>query len=237
MLALTFDATVDLRRSDARHGVGCFETVRVQAGAARWLGLHRERLAAGCAALGLPAPPPEQALAAFLAAALSRLGDGALHLVAVDGALRASLSAPPPPPALPVRVAVAESVTRFSRSPTAGLKTLSFLENRLLQAEAERRGLFDVVARNERGLLADGGRTNLFLVVGGRVLTPPVSDGALPGIARRVLLEQGLAAEESLDPAALEAAEGVFLANALRGVLPVRLDAGGRAAACGAALR
>lgn len=237
MLALTFDGTVDLRRSDARHGVGCFETVRVQAGAARWLGLHRERLAAGCAALGLPAPPQEQELAAFLAAGLSRLAEGVLRLVAVDGALQASLSAPPPPPALPVSVALAETVTRFSRSPTARLKTLSSLDNRLLQAEAERRGVFDVVARNERGRLSDGGRTNLFLVVKGRVVTPPVSDGALPGIARRVLLEQGLAAEESLEPADLEAADGVFLANALRGVLPVRLDASGRAAACGAALR
>ncbi len=237
MLALTFEAHVDLTRSDARHGLGCFETVRVQGGAARWLGLHLERLAAGCAALGLPAPPPDEEVARFLGEAVARRGDGVLHLVALDGHLRATLSPAPPAPSLPVRIGVAEAVTRFSRGATARFKTLSYLENRLLQAEAARRGLFDVVARNERGLLADGGRTNLFLVVNGRVVTPPVADGALPGIARRVLLEQGLAAEESVPPAALDAAEGVFLASALRGVLPVRLDAGGRAAACGAALR
>jgi branched-chain amino acid aminotransferase len=237
MLDLTFDPVVDLTRTGARHGHGCFETIRVQAGEARWLALHLERLAAGCAFLGLDAPPASDALAVQLAPALGRQGEGVLHLVAVDDRLVAAVSPLPPGPALPVRIGVAEAVTRFSRSPTARFKTLSYLENRLLQREAERRGLFDVIALNERGRLADGGRTNLFLVVNGGVVTPPAADGALPGIARRVLLERGLAVEESLSPAALEAAEGVFVASALRGVLAVRVDGGGRVEECAGVLR
>lgn len=237
MLVQTFDPQLDLNRSDARHGRGLFETVRVQAGAARWLDLHLERLAAGCAFLGLDAPPPAAEVAAHVAPALARQGAGLLHLVAVDDRLLASVTAAPPAPALPVRIALAELVTRFSQSPLSRFKTLSYLENRLLHAEAARRGVFDVVALNEHGQLADGGRTNVFVVVGGRVLTPPVADGALPGVARRVLIERGLAAEATLAPAALEQAEGVFLANALRGALPVRVDAGGRVEACAAALR
>ena len=240
MLVLTLDPeswTVELGRSDARHGYGLFETVRVQDGAARWLPLHVARLAAGCAFLGLAPPPGPDELAARLAAPLRALGAGVLHLVAVDGVLRARWGPAPPAPELPARIAVAASVVRHAASATCRFKTLSYLDNRLLHREAEARGLFDVVARNERGRLADGGRTNLFLVRSGEVVTPPVADGALPGVARRVLLEAGLAEERSLAPEELEAAEGVFVANALRGVLRVRSDPGGRVDACVAALR
>jgi branched-chain amino acid aminotransferase len=240
MLALTFDRSawnVDLGRSDARHGYGLFETVRVQDGAARWLPHHVARLAAGCAFLGLPPPPGSDELAARLAAPLRELGAGALHLVAADGLLRARWGAAPPAPALPARIALATSVVRHGGSPGCRFKTLSYLDNRLLQREAEARGLFDAVALNERGRLADGGRTNVFLVLGGAVVTPPEADGALPGVARRVLLEAGLAEERSLAPEELETAEGVFVANALRGVVAVRVDPGGRVAGCAAALR
>lgn len=240
MLVLTLDPdawSVELDRSDARHGYGLFETVRVQGGAARWLPLHHARLAAGCAFLGLPPPPGPDALAARLAAPLRALGAGVLHLVAADGLLRARWGAAPPAPEAPARIALAASVVRYAASATCRFKTLSYLDNRLLHREAEARGLFDVVARNERGRLADGGRTNVFLVRGGAVVTPPVADGALPGVARRVLLEAGLAEERSLGPEELEAAEGVFVANALRGAVPVRSDPGGRVAACVAALR
>ena len=136
MLALTFDPTIDLGRSGARHGYGCFETVRVQAGAPRWHRHHLARLAAGCAFLGLDAPPPEDALAEALGphlAPLARFARGVLHLVAVDGSLVATFGEAPPPPAAPARIAVAEAVTRFSRSPAARFKTLAYLENRLLQ--------------------------------------------------------------------------------------------------------
>jgi branched-chain amino acid aminotransferase len=236
VLALTFDPEIDLTRSGARHGQGCFETIRVQRGAARWLELHLERLADGCAVLGLDAPPEAGAVVAFLAPSLAGVERATLRLVAVDDRLLAAVSPPPSPVVAPVRVAVAEGMARSSRSPLARFKTLSYAENLLLVHEAERRGLFDVVAVNERGLLTDGGRTNVFLVVEGRVITPPVTDGALPGIARRVLLDQGLAREASVPPAMLATAEGLFLASALRGVLPVRSDAAGCVAACAGAL-
>ncbi len=240
MLALTLDPeawTIDLGRSDARHGRGLFETVRVQDGAARWLPHHLERLAAGCAFFGLPPPPGPEEIATRLAAALREQGQGVLHLVAADGLLRARLGPGPAAPPPPVRVAVATSIVRFSGSPLCRFKTLSYLENRLLHREAEERGLFDAVALNERGRLADGGRTSVFAVRDGVAVTPPIADGALPGVGRRVLLEAGLARERSLGPEDLDTAEGVFVANALRGVVAVRIDPGGRIEACAAALR
>lgn len=234
MLALSLEHTLDLGTSDVRHGYGCFETIRVQDGAARWLDLHLERLAAGCAFLGLEAPPDEEAIAAFLAPYLPERG--VLHLTAVDGQLLARIGSAPAPVVGSVTLAIAEDVVRFSGSPLTRFKTLSYLENRLLHREAALLGCFDVVALNEGGRLTDGGRTNLFLVKDGDVLTPEEIDGALPGIARRVLLEAGLTEEAPLIPQDLREADGVFLANALRGVVVVRPDPHGCVHACSALL-
>lgn len=234
MLALTWDHSIDLGTSDARHGYGCFETVRVQEGRARWLSLHLERIAAGCTFLGLASPPDVAEMEAFLVPHLPK--SGVLHLTALDGQLLARTDDAPPHLQGPVRLEVAEGLVRFSGNSINRFKTLSYLENRLLHREAAQRGCFDVVALNERGRLTDGGRSNLFLVHGDCILTPPVEDGALPGIARRVLLEAGLAEEAHLLPADLARAEGIFLANALRGVVMVRPDPGGRFGACAARL-
>ena len=60
----------------------------------------------------------------------------------------------------------------------------------------------------------------------GRLVTPPEGDGALPGIARRTVLEEagrlGVPIEEiSLTPAGIAEVEEVFLTNVVTGVVPV----------------
>ena len=61
----------------------------------------------------------------------------------------------------------------------------------------------------------------------GRLLTPPLSAGGLPGVERAYLLETRPDAEEAvLTPADLERAEGIFLSNALRGMMRVELVIG-----------
>lgn len=229
MLELSADTWVELSRSGARHGMGLFETLRVQDGEPRWLALHLERMASGCAFLGMEPPPETEAVAAFIRARTRCASPerGVLRLIAVDDALRVFAGTSPSSGVKPVRLGRSLETTRFSGNPLNRFKTLSYLENLCLSAEAEARGCFDLIAPNERGQLSDGGRTSLFAIIGGNVYTPPVADGALPGIARRLLLEAGLAAEATLCWGDLEKAESVFLANALRGVVPVdRLEGG-----------
>jgi len=223
MLELSADTQVDLRGSGVRHGWGLFETIRVQAGEPRWLELHLERLAGGCAFLGLPSPPRVATVRAFLSThgECARVGQGVLRLIAADNFLRVFVE--PLPSALPASVGLGRSLetVRFSGNPLNRFKTLSYMENLRLAEEARSRGLFEVLALNERGHLCDGGRTSVFVVLGGKAWTPPGGDGALPGVARRVLLEAGLAAEATLTWSDVEGAEGIFLVNALRGVIPV----------------
>jgi para-aminobenzoate synthetase/4-amino-4-deoxychorismate lyase len=83
--------------------------------------------------------------------------------------------------------------------------------------------VFDVVFLNERGEVAEGARSSVFVERDGCLLTPPLSSGALPGVLRGELLAAGRAREAVLLPDDL--AQGFWLGNALRGLLPVRLAA------------
>ncbi|MDL9997870.1 chorismate-binding protein [Variovorax sp. J22P240] len=90
---------------------------------------------------------------------------------------------------------------------------------------AERVGAFDSLFFTTDGRLVEGGRTSVFLKIDGRWITPPVTDGALPGVMRGCLLEDPAwgAIERSLGWSDLQRAEAIVVCNALRGALPARL--------------
>lgn len=223
MLTLTASASIDLARSGARHGLGLFETLRVEAGRPLRLDLHLARLARGLAFLGLEAAPEAAAVRAFLAAetAVPGLDLGVLRLLAVDDRLLAWAEPLPADPAGAVRVGLAEGFQRASSSPLNRHKTLAYLENHLLARQARARGCDELLALNEHGRLTDGARTTLLVRWERRWLTPPVEEGALPGTLRALLLAAGLVQEEVVDLALLRRAEAVTLCNALREILPV----------------
>jgi len=94
---------------------------------------------------------------------------------------------------------------------------------------AEAHGAFDMLFFNEQGHLTEGGRSNVLIQKDGVWLTPPLSDGVLPGVMRSVLLEepefqqQYNVREQSLTRADLAHASQILLCNALRGVFSVEL--------------
>lgn len=130
-------------------------------------------------------------------------------------------------PYKPPEIITARFLPRYhidSASPLAGLKSLSYQMNRLALRQAEAQGDWEALLVNERGRLAEGSRSNLAVVVGDRIVTPPESDGCLPGTVRRRLLERGAIEERSLAPELLMGNE-VLLMNSLIGVLPAsRID-------------
>ncbi len=223
MLELTTDTRIDLARSAARHGSGVFETIRIRHGRVLRLEAHLARLAHGTAFLGMDVPPDSYDVETFLESCTdcARLSSGVLRLLAVDDRMMVSLAAWEPSRPRRIDIGIGTRIVRRSSNPLNRFKTMAYLENLLLAREAEDRALFEVIAKNESGHLTDGWRTNLFLVAGNRLLTPPTSDGPLPGIARGLLLDAGLAEEGALDGEDLLRAQAVFLTNALHGVVPV----------------
>jgi para-aminobenzoate synthetase/4-amino-4-deoxychorismate lyase len=84
---------------------------------------------------------------------------------------------------------------------------------------AGRLPIFDLVFLNERGEVAEGARSNVFVDRDGILLTPPLASGCLPGVLRGELLASGQAREATLMPDDLQA--GFWLGNALRGLIRV----------------
>ena len=90
---------------------------------------------------------------------------------------------------------------------------------------AERAGAFDSLFFTRDGRLVEGGRSSVFVKLGGAWVTPPLADGALPGVMRALLLEDPAwaATARSITWDELQRAEAIVVCNALRGVLVARL--------------
>ncbi|MBO0345622.1 aminodeoxychorismate synthase component I [Roseibium sp. CAU 1637] len=80
-------------------------------------------------------------------------------------------------------------------------------------------GCQEVLFSNEEGFLTEGSFTSLFIQQAGRLLTPALRHGLLPGTLRAALLESGRAIEADLRPDDLKMAEKIFVGNSVRGLI------------------
>jgi len=83
-------------------------------------------------------------------------------------------------------------------------------------------GYADCVFLNEKGEITEGAITNLFIEKNGKILTPPLSSGLLPGIMRAFLIRSLKAKEQTLRLKDLRSADRVFICNSVRGLIEVR---------------
>ncbi|MFB7360764.1 aminotransferase class IV [Streptomyces hydrogenans] len=218
-------------------GDGIFETVKAERGETFALTLHLERLTRSARGLGLPGPDLDEvrrACAAVLEAnplelgrlritytgGLSPLGSergdaGTSLVVAVGGTSRRP----------DTTAVVTVPWTRNERGALTGLKTTSYAENVVALARAKEAGATEALFGNTVGQLCEGTGSNVFVVLDGRIHTPPVSSGCLAGITRALAAEWTGAVETDLPLDVLETAEEVFLTSTLRDVQAVhRVD-------------
>jgi para-aminobenzoate synthetase/4-amino-4-deoxychorismate lyase len=202
-------------------GIKLIETLRREGGVyPMWRG-HLERLRRSAEWLGFPLD--EQALLRQLGAQPTA-GTWRIRLT-LDKAGAFEVQSFPLDPAPPGRqVATIADARIDADDPLRGHKTTARrLYDEALRGLSSDSGVFDRVFLNQRGEVAEGARSNVFVERDGVLLTPPVASGALPGVLRAELLATGKAREAVLLPADLEG--GFWLGNALRGLVPVTLVA------------
>lgn len=222
---------------------GVFATSRVSDGRMLLRGPHLARLAGDAAALGISVDLAD--LEALANETIAAQPDGALRLtvtrgpgargLAGEGAAQPTLMArfsamDMPFPAAPARLAIS-GIRRNPTSPTARHKTLSYTDNIMALREAVASGGDEALMLSPEGHVACASAANVFAIFGDRLVTPPLSDGALPGILRGWLLAQAAGAgfstaEESMTSERLAEADHVFLTNSLRIFQPVSALAG-----------
>ena len=77
---------------------------------------------------------------------------------------------------------------RNERGALAGLKTTSYAENVVALAYAKRLGAGEALFADTRGRLSEGTGSNVFVVLGDRLVTPALTTGCLAGVTRALVL-------------------------------------------------
>lgn len=112
-------------------------------------------------------------------------------------------------------------VIKSRHSPTISHKTLNYGDNILELKRANKSGYDDCLFLNEDGYVTESAIANLFLVQNNELITPPISDGLLPGIIRQKIIEHFIVTESSIRKDQLITCQGAFLTNSLMGALPI----------------
>ncbi|GFH38634.1 aminotransferase class IV [Streptomyces pacificus] len=218
-------------------GDGVFETVKATGGGLFALTRHLDRLTRSARGLGLPDPDHDElrrACGAVLEANPMPLGR--LRITYTGGPAPLGSDRGGKGPSLVVALTattrrpdstavITVPWARNERGALAGLKTTSYAENVVALARARERGASESIFANTLGQLCEGTGSNVFVVVGGQLLTPPLASGCLAGVTRALTAEWTGAQEADLPMDVLERAEEVFLTSTTRDVQAVhRVD-------------
>jgi branched-chain amino acid aminotransferase len=233
------------------YGEGVYETLRTYRREPFLFDRHLVRLRQSAAALALPVPLDDAGLRARIAdtlAAHAPAGEAYIRLLLTRGvgelSYRLTATREPtlvvivkdytPQPAEAFTRGIAVALVGVRRNPIEALSPLiksnNLLNNAMAMQEAYARGADEALMQNVHGHLVECAQSNVFLVTGGAVRTPPLSDGLLPGITRQFVMELatglGIDCREAvLRPADLARASEAFLTGTTREVTPiVRVD-------------
>jgi branched-chain amino acid aminotransferase len=239
------DAYVSVFDHGLLYGDGVFEGMRVYGGRVFRKRDHLERLAVSARAVGMAALDTE-ALARVVDDTVDAFGRAEAYVRLIVTRGKGPLSVDPTKCFAPTVVCIVDEVALYPaeklekgvdlvtvsiRRPGADVleprvKSLNYLNNALAILEARRVGADEALLLNRDGAVAEASGANVFVVRGGRVSTPPATDGALEGITRRTILELceelGVpAVERRLGRIDLLGADEVFLAGTGARLVPV----------------
>jgi len=246
-LATSAEAVLPLNDHGLLYGDGVFEGIRFYNQTPFRLKPHLERLELSARALMLSLPYDRHQLEAAVSQVIQAYGapNGYIRLVVTRGP--GSLGLDPTHCERPNLFLIADRValvteekrrigielvtTATRRSGPSVLdpriKSLNYLNNILAKLEARNAGADEALLCNAQGFVTEGTAENIFIARAGTLFTPPVSDGALDGITRGIVLElceqEGLETKErSLTPYDIHTADECFLCGTGAELLPVR---------------
>jgi len=225
-------------------GDAVFETLLVERAVPAFLGRHLVRMRLGCNVLGVNRNLDADELCVAIATlaekntlperavcrlTLSRCGGprGLAPHPSAKPRLYISL-VPAAPPASHLRLVISGR-RRWTGASTNSFKCAgAYAENILARADAASRGADEAIMLNEHGRVAGASSANVFVVADTHLLTPALSEGAMPGVVRGVLMEEALALgiecrECRMAPADLYRGD-LLLTNSVAGAVRSALD-------------
>ena len=113
-------------------------------------------------------------------------------------------------------------IRRNETSPLVGYKTMNYGDCILEKREAAEAGMDERIFLNTCEEISEGTVSNIFFVRGGKLETPAMGCGLLPGIIREYLCETEEAEETVIYQEMLNHYEECFVTNSLMGIMPVK---------------
>lgn len=212
-------------------GDGLFETMAFCDGTPLRIERHLARLNRGLDILGIAADIAAEDIqqAAASLADINDVHQGALRLTVLCGVgARGVLPTDMGPPTIlislsqatlcddtPLNLIIAGSTCRNDQSLMSTIKSTNYGDAILARKEADDVGADDAILLNTRGTIAEATAANVFCVIDGKIFTPPVSDGALPGVMRDIVLAHEGGSEASITKTAICQAQEIFLTSSI----------------------
>jgi branched-chain amino acid aminotransferase len=211
-------------------GDGVFETLKVTERGAFAVRRHLNRLNRSAAALGLPEPDHGQTREAIDSVLAGRdFPRGKLRITYTGGRGPLGSETAYGPPTMIIMLApvdvsprlasiVTAPWTRNEHGALAGVKSISYAENVRGLGYAANHDASEAIFLNTAGHVCEGTGTNIFVVFGDTVMTPPLSSGPLAGITRELIMEWSTVEQRDLTLDEAKDADGVFITSSMRDV-------------------
>jgi len=240
------DAKISVFDHGLLYGDGVFEGIRMYHNRIFRLREHIERLwwSAKAILLDIPLTPEEMMRACVESCRVNNLREGYIRLIVTRG--RGTLGLDPrrcPKPSVIIiattiqlypektyqeglAIATVPTTRNLVNAVNPAIKSLNYLNNVLARIEANNAGVEEAIMLNSDGFVAECTADNVFVVQKGRLLTPPLSAGALYGITRNTVLdcarELGIpSGEPNLSRYDLYIADEMFVTGTAAEMVPV----------------
>jgi len=228
------------------YGDGVFETMRAYNGKVFALGEHLGRMRISLKILKIDLPYSLEKIAKLIdrTIVLNKLSDAYVKVVITRGqgapgvdisenakatvVIYASKLAKLPQAVYERGIAVTfPCIRRNPESFTARIKSLNYVDNILARNEVREEGFFEPIFLNTLGKVTEGATTNIFIIKGDRIITPPPTAGLLPGVTRKVLIGlikkylNNRIEEKDISVKDMISADEIFLTNSTSELIPV----------------
>jgi len=225
-------------------GDGVYEVMAQVDGRIRAKSLHEARLRSSLDAIGLDVSVTEVFSDVDRLIEKAGLSDAKIYVQVTRGAAPVRDHAFPAQISPTVFLTISE-FTAVSQKPAKAIvrpdirwrrnsiKSVSLLGNVLLLQEARANGAQEAILYRDE-LVTEASTSNVFVIRGQTLITPPLSDLILPGITRHLVVKMASTVglkiiEEQVHVDSLCSADGVFVSSSTRGLMPiVELDPGGQ---------
>ncbi len=203
------DAKISVYDHGLLYGDGVFEGIRSYAGKVFRLKQHLERLWNSAKAIWLEIPMTQDAMAKAIqdTLAVNGIEEGYIRLVVTRGV--GTLGLDPNRCSHPQVIIITDKIALYPNelyqkgleivtvstqrnhpaALNARIKSLNYLNNILAKIEGLQAGCIEALMLNHKGEVAECTGDNIFLVRGGKLLTPPTDAGILEGITREAVIE------------------------------------------------